>query len=138
MKKVCEPVTEIIEDVSEHITKTMTDTSKEKNKTSASLNDKRLNLKNDRNILASSLLFLLSKITNTEHTGQFQLVKSLESNRVKDVLIIKILPVTLYHNLMTIRDTDKSFESYGELLKMITNKNCKLDLANLPDKKTSV
>ena len=47
----------------------------------------------------------------------------------------KTIPVTLYRNLLTFRDTDKKFELQGNLLKMITNKNYNVDLANLPDKK---
>ena len=37
--------------------------------------------------------------------------------------------------MLTFRDTGKKFELKGDLLKMITNKNCKVDLAKLSDKK---
>ena len=46
----------------------------------------------------------------------------------------KTIPVTLYNNLLTFRDTDKKFELQGYPSKMITNKNYNVDLANLPDK----
>ena len=37
--------------------------------------------------------------------------------------------------MLIFRDTDKKFELEAELLKMKTNKNYNVDLANLPDKK---
>ena len=86
---------------------------------------------NDRGILASYLLSPLSKIINPENTSQFRLVKDHNSNRVNDLLIHNSIPI-----LLTFRDTNKVFELKGDLLKMITNKNYNVNLANLPDKKT--
>ena len=77
----------------------------------------------------------LSKITNPEHTSQFKLIKDPNSNRVNDLLINKTIPITLYNNLLTFRDTNKQFELQGDFLKMITNKNYNVDLASLSDKK---
>ena len=37
--------------------------------------------------------------------------------------------------MLTFRDTNKVFELKGDLLKMITNKNCNVGLASLADKK---
>ena len=65
---------------------------------------------------------LLSKITNPENTIQFKLVKDHNSNRVNDLLIKNTIPITLYNNLLTFRDTGKVFESKGDLLEMITKK----------------
>ena len=76
-----------------------------------------------------------SKITNPEHTCQFKLVKDPQSNRVNDLLINNTIPITLYDNLLTFRDTDKKLELKGNLLKMITNNNYKTDLAILSNKK---
>ena len=90
---------------------------------------------NDRAILASYLLSPLSKITNPENTSQLKLVKDHNSNRVNDLLIQKTIPVTLFNNLLTFRDTGKGFELQGKLLKLITNKNYNVDLASLQDKK---
>ena len=50
-------------------------------------------------------------------------------------MIIKTTPVTLHNSLLTFRDTDKTFEIQGDLLKKITNKNNIVDLAKLSDKK---
>ena len=45
------------------------------------------------------------------------------------------IPITLYNNLLTFRDTGKEFELKGDLLKMIINKNYNVDNASLSDKK---
>ena len=74
----------------------------------------------------------LSEITNPERTNQLKLLKDLDSNRVNDLLINKTIPVTVYNNLLTFRDTDEKFLSQGDLLKTITNKkNYSVDLVNL-------
>ena len=90
---------------------------------------------NDRGILASYLMSPLSKITNTENTSQFKLVKDHNSNRVNDLKINKTIPITLYDNILTFRDTNKQFELKGDLLEMITNSKFNVDLASLSDKK---
>ena len=90
---------------------------------------------NDRGILATYLMSPLSKITNPENTSQFKLVKDHNSNRVNDLLMKKKIPITLYNNILTFRDTGKEFELKGNLLKMITNKNYNVDHASLSDKK---
>ena len=135
MKKVFEPVTKSIKDVSEEVTKTMTENSIKNNQALENLNNKLLEIMNDRGILASYLMSPLSKITNPENTTQFRLVKNSNSNRVNDLKINKKIPITLHDNLLTFRDTGKEFELQGDLLKMITNKNYNVDLATLADKK---
>ena len=131
MKKVFEPLTDTLKKTSENITKTITESSITNNKAIENLNNKLLEIMNDRGILASYLMSPLSKITNPENTTQFKLVKDSSSNRVNDLLI----PITLYNNFLTFRDTDKVIELKGDLLKMITNKNLNVDLASLADKK---
>ena len=77
----------------------------------------------------------LSKITNPENTSQFKLVKDSSSNRVNDLKIHNSIPITLYGNILTFRDTGKEFELTGDLLAMITNSKFNADLASLSDKK---
>ena len=77
MKGVFEPVNKSIEEVSEEVTKTMTESSIEYNKALEKLNNKLLEIMNDRGILAIYLLSPLSKKTNLEITTQFKLVKFL-------------------------------------------------------------
>ena len=50
-------------------------TSKQYNKAPENLNDKLLELTNDRGIIASFSLFPLCKITNAKNTSQFKLVE---------------------------------------------------------------
>ena len=56
MKKVFEPVTKTIKDVSEDVTKTMMLTSKENSKAIENLHNKLLEIMNDRGIIASYLI----------------------------------------------------------------------------------
>ena len=124
-----------IKDVSKDVTRTMTETSEENNNAVENFNNILLAIMNDRGIIASYLLSHLSKITNREHLSQLKLVKDPSSNRVNYLLINKTVPVTANENLLTLRDTYKKFELEGDLLKMTTNKNYIVDLANLVDKK---
>ena len=135
MKKVFEPVTKSLENTSQDITKTITETSIKNNPAIENLNNKLLEIMNDRGILASYLMSLLSKITNPENFSQFKLVRDSSSNRVNDLKIHNSIPITLYGNMLTFRDTNKQFELKGDLLEMITNSKYNVDLASLVDKK---
>ena len=135
MKKVFEPVTKSLENTSQVLTKIITETSIKNNQALQNLNNKLLEVMNDRGLLASYLMYPLSKITDTENSSQFKVVKDSSSNRVNDLLIHNRIPITLYNNWLTFRDTNKAFELKGDLLKIITNKNYNGDLAGLQDKK---
>ena len=131
MTKVFEPLTDTLKKTSENIT----ESSINNNRAISDLNEKVLELMNDRGIIASYLMFPLSKIINPENSTQFKLVDVSTSNRVNDLKINNSIPITLNNNLLTFRDTNKQFELKGDLLKMITNKNYNIDLASLSDKK---
>ena len=135
MKKVFEPVTKSLENTSENLTKAITESSVKNNQAIENLNNKLLEIMNDRGILDSYLMSPLSKITNPEITNQFKLVKDHNSNRVNDLLMENKIPITLYGNMLTFRDTNKQFELKGDLLEMITNKDYNVDHASLSDKK---
>ena len=95
MKKVSEPVTKSLESTSQDITKTISENSMKNNQAIENLNNKLLEIMNDRGILATYLMFPLSKITNPEKSSQFKLVKDHNSNRVNDLLIKNTIPITL-------------------------------------------
>ena len=135
MKKVFEPFTKSLENTSQDLTKTITESSTKNNQAIENLNEKLLEIMNDRGILASYLMSPLSKITNPENSSQFNLVKDSSSNRVNDLKIHNSITITLYDNMLTFRDTIKQFELKGDLLEMITNKNFNVDHASLADKK---
>ena len=133
-KKLFEPLTDTIENASENLTKISTETSKQNNQALENLNNKLLEVMNDRGILASYLMSPLSKINIPENTTQIKLVKCSSSNRVNDLLMHNTIPITLYNNLLTFRDTNKQFELKGDLLKRIANKKYNFDLASLTEK----
>ena len=135
MKKVFEPITKSLEKTSENLTKVITESSTRNNQTMENLNDKLLEIMNDRGIIASYLMSLLSKITNPENSSQFKLLKDSSSNRVNDLKIHNSKPITLYGNMLTFRDTNKQIELKGDLLEMITNSKYNVDLASLADRK---
>ena len=135
MKKLFEPVTKSLENTSENLTKAITETSIKNNQAIENINNNLLEIMNDRGILATYLMSPLSKITNPENTSQFKLVKDSSSNRVNDLLMKNKIPITLYGNMLTFRDTNKQFELKGDLLEMITNSKFNVDLASLSDEK---
>ena len=135
MKKVFEPVTKSLENTSENLTKAVTESSNKNSQAIENLNNKLLEIMNDRGKLASYSRSPLSKITNPESSSQFKLVKDSSSNRVNDLKIHNSIPFTLYGNMLTFRDTNKQFELKGDLLEMITNSKYNVDLASLADKK---
>ena len=135
MKKVFEPVSKSLENTSEKLTNAITDSSIKNNQAIENINNKLLEIMNDRGILATYLMSPLSKITNPENKSQFRLEKDHNSNRVNDLLMKNKILITLYGNMLTFRDTNKQFELTGDLLEMITNKDYNVDHASLADKK---
>ena len=135
MKNVFEPVTRTLENTSENLTKAITETSIKNNLAIENINNNLLEIMNDRGILATYLMSPLSRITNPENASQFKLVKDPSSNRVNDLKINRTIPITLYGNMLTFRDTNSQFELKGDLLEMITNSKFNVDLASLSDKK---
>ena len=129
MKKVFEPVTNTYKNFSQDSAETLTEASKENNKALQKLNSKLLERMNDRCIIATYSLSPLSEITNRENNSQFKLVKDSTSNGVNDSSIQNTIPVSLYNNLLTFRDTDKEFKLQGDFLVMITDEINNVDLA---------
>ena len=134
-EKLFEPITKSLENTSQDITKDITETSIKNNQAIENLDNKLLEIMNDRGIIASYLLSPLAKIFNPENSTQFKLINDSISDRVNDLKINNSIPITLYNNILTFRDTGKEFELKGNLLKMITNKNYNVDHASLSDKK---
>ena len=135
MKKVFEPVTKSLENTSENLAKAITETSIKNNLAIENINNNLLEIMNGRGKLATYLMSPLSRITNPENASQFKLVKDPISNRVNILKIHNSIPITLYGNMLTFRDTNKQFELKGDLLEMVTNSKFNVDLASLSDKK---
>ena len=98
IKKIIEPVTKSFENTYQDLTKTITETSIKNNQAIENLNNKLLEIKNDRGILATYLMSPLSKITNPENTAQFKLVKASNSNRVNELKRNNSIPI-FFHNI---------------------------------------
>ena len=94
------------------------ETSLKNNKTLKNINNKLLEIRNDRGILGNCLLSPLSKITNPENSPQFKLIKDHNSNRVKHLLFHNTIRDPLYNDLLTFRDTGKEFQLQGDLFKI--------------------
>ena len=76
-KKLNEPLTDTIKDVSENITKTLTENSNNNNKAIENLNEKNLELMNDSGLIAPYLAFSLVNVFKPEKKSQFRLKKTL-------------------------------------------------------------
>ena len=77
MKKVFEPVTKSITDVSKELTKTLTETSNKNNKAMENLNEKNLELMNDKGMIAPFLAPSLVNLLKSENKSQFRIKKTL-------------------------------------------------------------
>ena len=95
MKKVFEPVSKSLENTSEKLTNSITESSIKNNQALENINNKLLEIMNDRGILATYLMSPLSKITNPENKSQIRLEKDHNSNRVNDLLMKNKIPITL-------------------------------------------
>ena len=67
--------------------------------------------------LASSLVNLLI----TENKILFRIIKDLNSTKMNDFLRNGGIPVTLFGNMLTFRDSNKPFKLDGDLLESMTN-----------------
>ena len=135
MKKVFEPVTDIVKDVTNDITKTITETSIENNIALDKLNEKGLELRNDRRMIAPYFASSLVKVFKRENKSQLVLLKDSNSIRENDFLINTNIPVTLNCNMIIFRDSSKTFKLDGDLLKTMTNYNFNVAHSNPQDQK---
>ena len=120
-KKIFKPMTEAIKSSSENIIKTLTENSINNNKAIENLNEKILEMMDEKGMIAPYLVSSLSDVFNLENKSQFRLRKDPNSTKINDFLIHRAIPVTLFSNMITFRDSNKSFKLEGDLLKLITN-----------------
>ena len=134
-KKLFKPMTDVIKSTSENITKTLTENSINNNKAIENLNEKILELMDEKGMIAPYLVSSLSNVFNLENKSQFRLRKDPNSTKINDFLIHRGIPVTLFSNMITFGDSNKSFRLEGDLLKVITNHKFNVDHSNPQDKK---
>ena len=135
MKKVFEPVTDSIKDVSENVTKAITETSNKNTKAISDLNEKVLELMDEKGLIAPYLTSSLVEVFKKDNKSQFRLRKDPNSTKMNDFLIHGTIPVTIFSNMITFRDSNKSFRLEGDLLKTITNHKFNADNSSQQDKK---
>ena len=131
MKKVYEPLTNTIKNVSENISKTSTESSINNNKAIEKLNQKVLESMNDKGLIDSSLI----EVIKSDNKGQFRLTKDPNSTKPYDFLINEKVSVTIFSNMSTFRDTKKVFKIEGDLYKVITDFKFNVDHSNQQDRK---
>ena len=135
MIKVFEPLTDTLKKTSENITKTITENSINNNKAIENLNEKILELMNDKGLIAPYLTTSLVEVFKKDNESQFRLRKDNNSTKMNDFLIHGTIPVTIFSNKITFRDSNKSLRLEGDLLKVITNHKFNADHSSPQDKK---
>ena len=129
------PMTDELKNTSEKITKTITENSINNNKAIENLNEKILELMDDKGLIAPYLVSSLVEVFKKDNKSQFRLRKDPNSTKMNDFLIHGTIPVTIFSNMITFRDSNKSFRLEGDLLKVITNHKFNVDRSSRQDKK---
>ena len=135
MKEEFEPMTNAIEKTSENITKSITEVSINNNKAIENLNEKILELMDANGLIASYLALPLVEAFKKDNKSQFRIRKDPDSTKLNDFLIHGKIPVTIFSNMITFRDSNKSFRLEGDLLKVITNHKFNVDHSNQHNRK---
>ena len=128
-------MTDEIKNTSENITKIITENSINNNKIIENLNEKILEMMNDKGMIAPYLTTSLVEVFKKDNKSQFRLRKDPNSTKLNDFLIHRTIPVTIFSNMIAFRDSNKSFRLEGDLLKVVTNHKFNVDHSNPQDKK---
>ena len=128
-------MTDVIKSTSENITKTLTEVSINNNKALENLNEKFLELMNDKGLISPYLAFSIANVFKPENKSQFRLKKDPNSSKMNDFLMNNGIPVTLFSNILTFRDSNKVFKLDGDLLESMTNYDFNVDHSNQQDRK---
>ena len=134
-KKLFEPMTDAIKDTSDILTKTITESSINNNKAIENSNERILELMNDKGSIAPYLTSSLVNLLKPDNKRQFRFKKELNSTKMKEFLINEGIPVTLFSNMISSRDSNKSFKLDGDLLETKTNYDFKVSHSNPKDQK---
>ena len=111
-KNLFKPMTDAIRKTSENITKTLTENSINNNKAIENLNEKILVLMNDKGMIAPFLASSLVNLIKPENKSQFILKKDPNSTKKNDFSMNEGIPVTLFTDMITFRDSNKSLKIY--------------------------
>ena len=128
-------MTDAIKNTSQEITKTITETSNKNNKVLENLNEKILDLLNDKCMIAHTLASSLVNLFKPEKKSQFRFKKDLNSTGMKDFLINGGKPVSICDNMLTFRDSNRSFKLDADLLETMTKNDFSASTSNPQDRK---
>ena len=135
IEEAFEPLTDTLKKTAENISKTITETSIKNNKSIENLNEKVLELLNDKGLIAPYLASPLVEVFKFDNKSQFRLRKVPDSTKMNDFLFHGKIPVTIFIEMITFRDSNKTFKLEGDLLKVITNYKVNVDHSNQQDRK---
>ena len=134
-EKLFEPVSKTLEKTSQDKTKTITENSNNNNRAIENLNERILEMMNDKGVIAPYLASSLVNLFKPENKSQFRITKDLNSTKMNDFLINGGKPVTLFSNMIIFRDSKKSFELDGDFLETMTKFDFNVDHSNQQDRK---
>ena len=86
-------------------------------------------------MIAPTLASSLVNLFKPENKSQYKLIKDQNSIRVNDFSINGGIPITKFSNMLTFRDSNKSFNLDGDLLETITNYDFNVSYFNPKDQK---
>ena len=95
MEEVFEPITDTLKKNSENITKSVTENSIKNNKAIENLNEKILELMNDKGMIAPFLASSLVEVFKFDNKSQFRLRENPDSTKINDFLIHGNIPVII-------------------------------------------
>ena len=134
-KKLIKPMTDAFKDTSDNLTKTITEKSINNNKAIENINVRILEMINDKAWIAPYLVASLVSLFKPENKSQFRFKKYLNSSKMNGFLINEGIPLTLFSNMITFRDSNNSFKLDGDLLETITNYDFNVSHSNPKDQK---
>ena len=114
MEEVFEPLTDTLKKTSDNIAKTITENSFNNNKAIENLNEKILELMNDKGMIAPYITTSLVEVFKKDNKSQFRLRKDPNSTKINDFLIHGNIPVTIFGNMITFGDSNKTFRLEGD------------------------
>ena len=90
---------------------------------------------NDKGMIAPYLGSSSDNLFKPDNKSHFKLIKDQNSVKMSDFLMNGGVPVSLYSNMITFRDSNKSFKLDGDLLETITNYDFNVNHAIPQDQK---
>ena len=88
---------------------------------------------NDKGMIAPYFAPSLVNLFTLENKSEFRLIKDLNSTEMNNFSMNVGIPFTLYSNMLTFRDSNKTFEIDVDLSETLTNYDFDVDHSNPQD-----